>query len=151
MDAHAAPSPNGANGARPGPDVSHGPGSVANGSGSGRDSNGRFAAGNRGGPGNPDARRVAALRTALLDAVTADDVGALARALLERAKAGDVSAAKLMLAYTVGQPLAAGEPDRLEEHEWSVEGKRPTAAQWSYQRKCRAEAEVRAKQLALVG
>src|SRR5207248_10793741 len=36
----------------------------------GRDARGRFAPGNPGGPGNPFARRVAELRTALLDMVT---------------------------------------------------------------------------------
>jgi hypothetical protein len=37
-----------------------------------RQSNGRFAKGNRGGPGNPFARKTAQLRQALVDAVTPD-------------------------------------------------------------------------------
>src|SRR5687768_3106426 len=60
-----------------------------------RDAQGRFAAGNRGGPGNPFARQVAALRSTLIGCVTHEDIMAVAYTLLERAKAGDVAAAKL--------------------------------------------------------
>jgi hypothetical protein len=84
----------------------------------GRDSNGRFAAGNSGGPGNPFARQVAGLRRALIDAVTPDDFHAIAQKLLKLALAGNVQAAKLLLAYTVGKPQPAPEPDRLDADEW---------------------------------
>jgi len=40
----------------------------------GRGSDGRFAKGNPGGPGNPFARQVAALRQNMLDAVTGEDI-----------------------------------------------------------------------------
>jgi hypothetical protein len=40
----------------------------------GRDSCGRFARGNLGGPGNPLAKRTAALRSIMLDAITEDDL-----------------------------------------------------------------------------
>ena len=95
-------------------------------SGDARNSAGRFAPGNPGGPGNPYARRVAALRSMLLDAATADDLRSMVRSLLKKAKAGDVAAARLVLAYTIGPPLAATEPDRLDEHEYEVERGRPT-------------------------
>ncbi len=90
----SAPSPNGRNG-------------------DGRDARGRFTTGNPGGPGNPYARRVAELRSALLDAVTPEDVAALARALLAQAKGGDVAAARLVLSYAVGRPPAveSAEPE----------------------------------------
>lgn len=90
--------------------------------------NGRFAPGNPGGPGNPYARRVAALRTALLEAVTPEALGELARALVKQAKAGDVAAAKLVLSYLVGAPSASTvDPDRLEQHEAEVMLTRATA------------------------
>ena len=60
---------------------------------------GRFTAGNPGGPGNPYARRVAAMRTQLLDAVDSDGIAEVARAMLAAAKAGDTAAARLVLSY----------------------------------------------------
>jgi hypothetical protein len=84
----------------------------------GRDSAGRFAAGNRGGPGNPFARQVATLRQALIDAVTAQDITDIARALIAKARAGDVAAAKLLLGYALGKPAAQTHPDRLDLSEW---------------------------------
>jgi len=80
----------------------------------GRDASGRFAKGNPGGPGNPFARRVAAIRSALLDAVDDGGIDQVAHGLLQAAKAGDVAAAKLLLSYTIGQPMAATNPDRLD-------------------------------------
>ena len=84
----------------------------------GRDKRGRFAAGNAGGPGNPFARQTAALRQALLDAVTAEDMQAVARALIESARQGNVQAAKVLLGYTIGKPAPPPEPDLLDAQEW---------------------------------
>jgi hypothetical protein len=84
----------------------------------GRDSNGRFTKGNRGGPGNPFARQVAALRKALLDAVTVEDIDAIAKKLLQLAKEGDLAAIKIILAYTIGKPKITVEPDHLDVEEW---------------------------------
>jgi len=78
---------------------------------------GRFTAGNPGGPGNPYARRVAAMRTQLLDAVDSDGIAEVARAMLAAAKAGDTAAARLVLSYAVGPPLPAADPDRLDASE----------------------------------
>jgi hypothetical protein len=83
----------------------------------GRDSHGRFANGNAGGPGNPHARQVATLRRTLLQLVTEEEITAIAQALLAQAKRGNVAAAKLLFAYTLGQPSPAVDPDRLPEHE----------------------------------
>src|SRR5438093_553525 len=66
---------------------------------SGRDARGRFTAHNKGGPGNPFARRVASLRQALLGAVAAEDLQAIITRMVEAAKQGDVAAARLVLAY----------------------------------------------------
>lgn len=75
----------------------------ANGS-SGRDTRGRFAPGNKGGPGNPHAAKVARLRKALVGAVSEKDVRALAKDMVREARAGNVQAAKLLLSYLLGPP-----------------------------------------------
>ena len=66
----------------------------------GRKSNGQFAKGNPGGPGNPFARRIARLRATLLDAVGEDGLSEIVQELVSAAKGGDVQAAKLVLSYT---------------------------------------------------
>ena len=83
----------------------------------GRDSGGRFATGNRGGPGNPHAKHVGELRSALLAAVTAKDMRAIARTLVARAKAGDVRAIKELLDRTLGKPQEADLIERLGQLE----------------------------------
>jgi hypothetical protein len=85
---------------------------------SGRDAGGRFTKGNPGGPGNPFARQVAALRREALAAVTPDDVRAIVTKLVELARAGNVAAAKLVLVYTVGKPAQTANPDMLDVEEW---------------------------------
>ena len=57
----------------------------------GRDRNGRFARGNKGGPGNPFARRVGRLRSQLLNLVTEADLREVARKLVEQARTGNLS------------------------------------------------------------
>src|SRR5262249_48485923 len=92
--------------------------------------NGRFAKGNPGGPGNPFARKVAALRKALINFVTVDDMKHVAFILKEKAMAGDLVAIKLLFQYVLGKPSETVNPDRLdidecklkEEHEDGVEG-----------------------------
>jgi len=69
----------------------------------GRTPRGQFAKGNPGGPGNPYARRTAALRSALLDAVTEADIRAVARALVKRAKDGEVPAVRELLDRLLGR------------------------------------------------
>ena len=70
----------------------------------GRDGRGRFAKGNVGGPGNPHARHVGQLRSALLAAVTSEDIEAVVRKLIELAKNGNIQAAKEILDRCVGKP-----------------------------------------------
>jgi len=83
----------------------------------GRDAKGRFSTGNAGGPGNPFARRVAALRCELLSSVTAKDIRQIVNALMKKAKKGDLGAAKLILGYSIGLTAKAPDPDTLDEHE----------------------------------
>jgi hypothetical protein len=85
---------------------------------SGRGSDGKFVKGNKGGPGNPFARKLAAMRRAFFAAVTKEDLAAIAQAMIEKAKAGDVAAARLVIQYTMGRPAEAVDPDRLDEMEW---------------------------------
>jgi hypothetical protein len=111
----AAPSPDGDNGGaaeKPAPPSPNG----AN----GRDARGRFTKGNPGGPGNPFARRLGALRRALCETVTEDDVQAIVRQLLQRARDGDVAAIKVLFAYVIGRPTDAVDPDRLDAREWEM-------------------------------
>jgi hypothetical protein len=70
----------------------------------GRTLRGQFARGNPGGPGNPYARRTAALRSALLDAVTEADIRAIAKALVKRARDGEVPAVRELLDRLLGRP-----------------------------------------------
>jgi hypothetical protein len=99
----------------PSPAASNG---AAEPSDSSRDAGGRFTKGNPGGPGNPFARQVAALRREALAAVTPEDVRAIMAKLVELARTGDVPAARLVLAYTVGKPAPTANPDMLDVEEW---------------------------------
>src|SRR5437660_12532008 len=83
----------------------------------GHESNGRWAKGTKGGPGNPFARQVAKLRKVILDNVTEEDLLDITLALKAQAKQGNVSAAKLLLAYAIGKPASAPDPDRLDGQE----------------------------------
>src|SRR5437870_7469655 len=84
---------------------------------SGHDSRGRFAQGNRGGPGNPFARQVAALRQAFLDAVTPEDLQRIAQRLIVQAVLGDIPSAKLVLGYVLGKIPEPVNPDTLDQEE----------------------------------
>ena len=79
----------------------------------GRTPRGQFAKGNPGGPGNPYARRTAALRSALLDAVTEADIRAVALTLVARAKDGDMAAIRELLDRLIGK-AAPQQADSIE-------------------------------------
>jgi hypothetical protein len=66
-----------------------------------------FAKGNPGGPGNPFAKQVAALRAKLYAAVTEADLQEVVQALLTKAKAGDVPAVRELLDRLLGKPPQA--------------------------------------------
>jgi hypothetical protein len=84
----------------------------------GRDVNGRFRKGNQGGPGNPFARKVAALRKTLLDSVSEQDLKEMIEILKQQARQGDKTAIKLILQYCVGKPEPPKDPDRMDVDEW---------------------------------
>jgi hypothetical protein len=81
---------------------------------SGRDTRGRFASGNKGGPGNPYAARVGRWREIMTEAVTDDDMRAVVAALVTAAKRGESWAVKEVFDRTVGKPVEADLVVRLE-------------------------------------
>ena len=87
-----------------------------------RDERGRFLPGNKGGPGNPYAKRVAALRRALLGAVSEQDLTDIISALVTKARSGDVAAAKILLDRVFGPPIAADIVERIEALERQITG-----------------------------
>jgi hypothetical protein len=120
------PHPHGDGAAPPAPSATVGDGGPP---GGGRGPHGRFAPGNKFSRGNPFYRRQAALRQALLEAVTADDLQRLARQLLEQALAGDVAAARTLLLYVVGKPTAAVNPDEADLDEFRLVRERPSISE----------------------
>ena len=84
---------------------------------SGRAADGTFAPGNKFGPGNPFARKCAAFRAALMEAVTEQDIKDIAAKLRDDAKAGDKAAVKLLFQYVIGKPQPAVDPDTLDLQE----------------------------------
>ena len=96
--------------------------SPSDGNGDGRDGRGRFAPGNKCGRGNPLAKRVGRLRSAMIEAVTDDDMRAIIVKLVELAKDGDVTAAREVLDRCLGKPIEADLIERIEELEAAVEG-----------------------------
>jgi hypothetical protein len=94
----------------------------------GRDSRGRFAKGNLGGPGNPYNRRVAELRRIMLEEVSDDAMRCIIQVLLFKAQSGDLAAIKLVLQYVLGKPTPAPDPDAVERHEPQPEQQTPRQA-----------------------
>jgi hypothetical protein len=89
---------------------------LKNGRNGDRDALGRFRPGNPGGPGNPIARKTAAIRKALFAAVKADDIRAMVRALVARARGGDVLACRELLNRLIGRPgIAEGLLEQVDE------------------------------------
>ena len=87
----------------------------ANGGNGGRDTQGRFAKGNAGGPGNPHAQQVARLRSALLEGVTPKDLNKIVAKLVKMAKGGNVVAAKEVLDRCLGKSRAEVELTQRSE------------------------------------
>jgi hypothetical protein len=85
-----------------------------------QDQCGHSAKDDRSGPGSPFGRQVAALRSALLASVTAQDIQDVMAALLVQAKKGNVAAARLFLAYTIGKPADGRDRERSDIEEESL-------------------------------
>ena len=84
----------------------------------GRDRNGRFTKGNPGGPGNPYARRMAAIRKQMIEFMTPERVAQYMQALLDFTLQGHGWAAKLLAEHTAGKALPGVDPDRMAMDEW---------------------------------
>ena len=80
----------------------------------GRDDNGRFAPGWRGGPGNPHGKRTARLRAELLRCVRPSDLREIVAVLVAQAKNGDLAAVREVLNRVLGAPVASDILERLE-------------------------------------
>ncbi len=80
-----------------------------------RNEDGTFAQGNEGGPGNPHAKRVNQLRSALLDAVTPEDITEVVQRLIIEAKTGDVPAARVLLDRVFGKPKTNAEVEMRDQ------------------------------------
>jgi hypothetical protein len=89
----------------------------------GRNTNGQFVKGNKHGTGNPYARRVARLRSTLLESVGEIGLSDIVQGMVTAAKGGDVAAAKLLLSYLLGKPVESVEPDYVEIHERELHSK----------------------------
>jgi hypothetical protein len=87
----------------------------------GRGDNGKFGPGNRCAKGNPFAKRVARLRSALFKAVSPADLRDVLAALLKQAKAGDVASIKELLQRLLGPPEAVDMVERLDALEEKIE------------------------------
>ena len=85
-----------------------------------RDSQGRFAPGNKAATGNPHAKRIGQLRSMLLQAVTDDDWLATVRKLIDDAKAGDKAARAELFERTLGKPIEADLIERIEQLEQAI-------------------------------
>ena len=70
---------------------------------SSRNGDGRFAAGNGGGPGRPKGRRTTELQRAAQEAVTPEHVSALVRVALKQGLQGNLQAVRLVLDRTCGR------------------------------------------------
>ena len=75
---------------------------------------------NKGGPGNPFARKTAEMRKAIQDAVTAEDLADVARVIRVLALGGNLAAARLIFSYSAGKPAQGADPDTLDAHELEV-------------------------------
>ena len=86
-----------------------------------RDADGKFVGGNPGGPGNPYAKRVGELRTALLDTVTREDMQAVAKALVDAANGGASASLDLTESSPGEEEVAVlDEGDNMHQQVWPL-------------------------------
>ena len=91
--------------------------------GDARDGRGRFAKGNHGGPGNPNARHVASWRRSLGASIKAADIRDAVAQLVKAARAGQPWAIRELLDRTVGKSASFAELElaaRVERLESTV-------------------------------
>lgn len=91
----------------------------------GRRPDGKFARGNRGGPGRPRLAHLTALRDAVYSAVEPGDVAQVLQSLKAQALAGDTTAAVAFLRRVLGPEVSADIVLRLEEIERLLQEQTP--------------------------
>ena len=84
----------------------------------GRTAGGTFAEGNPGGPGNPYARKSAALKNRLMDRMTPEVFEELCDVLYEKARNGERWAMDMIMKYNLGRPTKGIDPDRVDYDEF---------------------------------
>lgn len=90
----------------------------------GKDSRGRFAAGNKLGRGNPLAGRAAQIRAVLLRKLTPKQAEQIADKLISQAKSGDLAAIRELLDRTIGKPTSQELLERIEQVEQELKASR---------------------------
>ena len=83
-----------------------------------RNGNGRFAKGNRGGPGNPHAREMAKNRKAILEFYNEERLQEFLFKMHMWAMMGNAAAIKMISSYLFGKPSDCVDPDKLDQQEW---------------------------------
>lgn len=109
-----------------------------------REPDGRFGAGNPGGPGRPKGRRTTELRRAAEEAVTPDMVRGVLRKVAMQALQGNLAAARIFLERTLGRPaeIPAGEPLGIEPLKLRTAADCTAANQKVVDAMCRGELDV---------
>lgn len=80
----------------------------------GRDPQGRFLPGCKGGPGRTPSASVHEHRAALVEAVSPQDIADIVGMLVAQAKAGDLTAARIVLERVLGKPVEGDLLERVE-------------------------------------
>ncbi len=83
-----------------------------------RDAKGRFTKNNPGGPGNPYARKIAALRQSLIKHLGPRELYEIVRLLVGQAMCGNIESTKLLFQYVIGRAPEAPDPDGVDVAEW---------------------------------
>jgi hypothetical protein len=99
--------------------------SISNGANADHDASGQFKKGWRGGPGNPQVRRLALLRAVVTAAVAPDDMMEVMVALLDKAKAGEMAAIRELFDRTLGPSIPFDVMAKLEDLQAAIDQRIP--------------------------
>jgi hypothetical protein len=87
----------------------------------GRGDDGKFTKGNRGGPGNPHAKKVQRLRATLLTIVTPKRFKIVVARLFQLAANGDLAAIRELMDRLLGRPVEQDLLERIERLEMEMD------------------------------
>ncbi len=94
-----------------------------------RDAKGRFRPGCKGGPGNPYARKIAALRQSLIKHLGPRELYEIVRLLVGQAMCGNIESTKVLFQYVIGKAPDAPDPDSVDVAEWRQYVDNPATAE----------------------